>query len=318
MFPVGGIIVLHKSQRSEALTERNEGQIDPFDPPKAHLLGMVLVGLFLNGTIAEWLPAAVVFCLTSWFVISRKRAAPAQVFRLNPVSPSVLAFPIALAVVFWSLEVLALEGVDLVTRGSVSRWGKLFPSPVDSSLPFSEIVSTCILVPVAEEMFWRGFFSYALRRLGTGWAVVLPAIFFALLHHPVGVLGAFLVGVIAGILTARHDSILPAIVFHAAGNSSMCLLTAIGNKYGGDVAEVLYYAICVSGVLLVLRIRPEIAGLWHDVKKVFRDFGSRPRFGKNFKLLFRHWSYILVVLELALTVAAIVLTTVTGEPVVTP
>jgi hypothetical protein len=51
---------------------------------------------------------------------------------------------------------------------------------------------------------------------------------------------------------------------------------------------------------------------------VFRDFGSRPRFGKNFKLLFRHWSYILVVLELALTVAAIVLTTVTGEPVVTP
>ena len=142
MFPVGGIIVLHKSQRSEALTERNEGQIDPFDPPKAHLLGMVLVGLFLNGTIAEWLPAAVVFCLTSWFVISRKRAAPAQVFRLNPVSPSVLAFPIALAVVFWSLEVLALEGVALVTRGSVSRWGKLFPSPVGSSLPFSEIVST--------------------------------------------------------------------------------------------------------------------------------------------------------------------------------
>jgi len=319
-YPFGGVAAVWDEDRlGEPLPERTEGKerpIDPFDPPKAHLLGMLLI-MFLGGVIDEWLPSTLVFCLSSWFVISRKRGAPAHVFRLNPVSPSVLAFPIALALVFWSLEVLVLEGVDLLTRGLLSHWGHLFPSPIDSRLTFSVFVTASVLVPLGEEMFWRGFFSYALRPLGTGWAVVLPAVFFALFHHPLGIPGAFLVAVIAGVLTARHDSIVPAVVFHATGNAYMCLLSAIGNRYGKDVANVLYYSICVSGALLVLKIRPEIARLWHDVKQVFRDFGSRA-FGKNFRLLFRHWSYILIVLEIALTVATVIVTTVTGEPVGIP
>jgi hypothetical protein len=156
--------------------------------------------------------------------------------------------------------------------------------------------------------------------LAPGWAAVLPADFLRPAYTiPVGVSEArFLVGVITaahtngeayGFHTARHCLPCRRELLHA------CLLTAIGNnRYGGDVAEVLYYAICVSGVLLVLKIRPELSRLWADIKQVLRDFGSRPAFAKNFRLLFKHWSYILLVLEIAFTIAFVVITTTRGTP----
>jgi membrane protease YdiL (CAAX protease family) len=300
----------------EPVTEHRERPIDPYDPAKAHLLGMLFIFLIvlINRDIGGWLPGTMLFCLASWIIISNKGASPAQVFRLNRVSPAILAFPIALALVIWSAETLVLEGIDLATGGALGRWAELFPSPMDKSLPISELLSLCIIVPITEEMYWRGFFPYALKPLGPGWAAVLPAAFFALLHHPVAIGGAFLVGLITAALTARYGSILPAIVFHATGNGYACLLTAIHNRYGAGVAEALYYAICASGVLLALKIRPELSRLWADIKQVLRDFGSRPAFAKNFRLLFKHWSYILLVLEIAFTIAFVVITTTRGTP----
>ncbi|HHX29551.1 MAG: CPBP family intramembrane glutamic endopeptidase [Bacillota bacterium] len=300
-------------------TARREEQrsIDPFDPPKAHLLGLLF--LFLTVFISPWLagqlPDIVWFCIAAWVIISQKRASPGEIFRLNKVSPGALAFPITIALILSSAEVLVLEGADWLTRGGFSQWAELFPSPVDQSLPLSEVLSVCVIVPIAEEMFFRGFFSTALRSLGTGWSVVFPAIIFALFHHPVAIGGAFIVALVAGVLTAKHDSILPAIVFHATGNAYMCLLTAVHNRFEGRASDVLYYSITVAGVLLAIKIRPELRRLWGDARQALRDFLSRPELGTKARLLFRHWSYILLALENALTIVWIVATTTRAKPI---
>ncbi len=297
--------------------EREKRPIDPFDPPKAHHLGMLILMLsvLIVPDYAGLLPDTLWFCLTAWIIIARKGASPGEVFRLNKVSPGALAFPIAVALVLSSVEVLILEGIDAATRGGMGQWAELFPSPLEDPFSLGQVLSVCIIVPIAEEMFFRGFFSSGLKALGTGWSVVFPAVIFASFHHPLAIVGAFVVALIAGLLTVKHDSVLPAIVFHATGNAYMVLLTAIGKRYGEGVADVLYYFICAAGVLLVLRIRPELARLWVDIKSALRDFVARPASRENAGRLFRHWSYILLALEILFTLVIIVAATKKGTPI---
>jgi membrane protease YdiL (CAAX protease family) len=299
------------------MEEREKRPIDPFDPPKAHHLGMlfILVSVLIAPGYADLLPDTLLFCLAAWIIMARKGASPGEVFRLNRVSPGTLAFPIAVALVLSSVEVLILEGIDAATRGGLGQWAELFPSPLENPLALGEVLSVCVIVPIAEEMFFRGFFSSGLKTLGTGWSVVFPAVIFAFFHHPLAIVGAFVVALIAGLFTARHGSILPAIVFHATGNAYMVLLTAIDKRYGERVADILYYFICAAGVLLVLRIRPELVRLWVDIKSVLRDFVARPASRENAGRLFRHWSYIILALEILFTLVIIVAATKKGTPI---
>jgi len=77
----------------------------------------------------------------------------------------------------------------------------------------------CVLVPIGEELFFRGFVFTTLRRWGVALASVLSALFFAAVHEQVvHFLPIFLLGVILALLYQRTRSLLPSIVVHAANN----------------------------------------------------------------------------------------------------
>ena len=97
--------------------------------------------------------------------------------------------------------------------------------------PIGTLVLLCAYVPLAEEVFVRGWFQTALlRRAGetrAGFAVLGSSAFFAATHlfvggGPIGttvtVAGAFLMGLIAGNLRQRSRSLLPAIGMHVVYN----------------------------------------------------------------------------------------------------
>jgi uncharacterized protein len=77
-----------------------------------------------------------------------------------------------------------------------------------------------VVAPVAEELFFRGMLYPVLRRRwGAGWAVVLNAALFALVHFiPLLLPGLFYIGLVLAWVRERSGSVIPCIVLHAIQN----------------------------------------------------------------------------------------------------
>jgi membrane protease YdiL (CAAX protease family) len=84
-------------------------------------------------------------------------------------------------------------------------------------------VLTCVVAPICEELFFRGFmFAAFARRLGPAWGAVLAGGIFGLIHAPNPVLGLIALGVLGVCLCAlywRTQSIIPCMALHALNNS---------------------------------------------------------------------------------------------------
>ena len=77
----------------------------------------------------------------------------------------------------------------------------------------------CVLVPIGEEIFFRGFIYGTLRRWGLATAVVLSALFFSAVHQQiVHSLPIFVLGVVLAVVYERTRSLLPSMVIHAVNN----------------------------------------------------------------------------------------------------
>lgn len=82
---------------------------------------------------------------------------------------------------------------------------------------------TCVVAPIAEELFFRGFLFGALRRHGLVLAVLVSGIAFGLAHvasSPIAfVVPLAALGVILALLYERTGSLYPSIALHALNNS---------------------------------------------------------------------------------------------------
>jgi membrane protease YdiL (CAAX protease family) len=83
---------------------------------------------------------------------------------------------------------------------------------------------TCVLAPLAEECFFRGFLFRALaERFGLVWGVLLGGAIFGLVHWPGGSLESVMVLAVLGamlcLMVYYTASLLPCIIMHASFNS---------------------------------------------------------------------------------------------------
>lgn len=78
----------------------------------------------------------------------------------------------------------------------------------------------CVVVPIGEEVFFRGFVYGGLRgRWGAAAALVVSSLFFSVVHlQLVHGFPIFLLGVIFALVYERTGSLVPAIVAHAVNN----------------------------------------------------------------------------------------------------
>lgn len=89
----------------------------------------------------------------------------------------------------------------------------------------------CVLVPVGEEIFFRGFIYGTLRRWGLATAVVLSALFFSAVHQQiVHFLPIFVLGVVLALVYERTRSLLPSMLIHAVNNVVAILSVYYGWK----------------------------------------------------------------------------------------
>ena len=89
------------------------------------------------------------------------------------------------------------------------------------------ILSIAILVPIMEELMFRGFVLDVASEAYSRWvAIIISAILFALIHplYPLSVLNAFWAGIIYGYLRIRTNSLWPPILLHSLWNAHIILL----------------------------------------------------------------------------------------------
>jgi membrane protease YdiL (CAAX protease family) len=120
----------------------------------------------------------------------------------------------------------------------------------------------CVLAPVVEEFFFRGFmFGVFIRRMPLLWAALLDGLVFGLGHAPAApiqliALGAFGVGLC--LLYWRTQSIIPCMALHALNNSITFGVTKDLDAGLFAAVVVLSVGTVIAGGTAVSR-RPEVA-----------------------------------------------------------
>ena len=146
-------------------------------------------------------------------------------------SARTVALGVGLGVAVWLLSRVLIVVYVAVTGDTSDPQAALtlFSGPVAAALV---IVLGGLVVPLGEELLFRGLAYPVLRRLGRVLAIVLTAGVFALAHGlNVVFAAAFLLGVVNAVLYERTGSIWPAVASHATFNTiSFVLVLAVGGQ----------------------------------------------------------------------------------------
>ena len=94
---------------------------------------------------------------------------------------------------------------------------------------WSSFLVTAVFAPVFEEWLCRGMVLRALlTKIKPGWAIVVSALFFAVLHlNPWQALNAFILGVVMGYVYYRTGSLLLTMLIHFVNNATAVILSQI-------------------------------------------------------------------------------------------
>ena len=86
-----------------------------------------------------------------------------------------------------------------------------------------QFLSVGFVAPVMEEILFRGCILSTLKKEMHPWiAIVISAALFAVAHGtPIGIMYAFILGLIMGWLAVTFKSIVPTILFHMAYNCTL-------------------------------------------------------------------------------------------------
>ena len=130
--------------------------------------------------------------------------------------------------------------------------------------PFwSSFLLTAIFAPVFEEWLCRGMVLRGLlSKLKPGWAIVISALFFAVIHmNPWQALNAFVIGLVMGYVYYKTGSLLLTMLIHFVNNGSCVVMGQIpalqDYDYWIDMMDRTTYVLCyVVGVIVL------IACLW--------------------------------------------------------
>ena len=83
------------------------------------------------------------------------------------------------------------------------------------------VVLSCVIGPIAEELFFRGvLFAAARQHLSRGWAILASGAAFSLIHtNPVGFLPILVIGSLLAYLYERTGSLAAPIAVHMLHNT---------------------------------------------------------------------------------------------------
>ena len=112
--------------------------------------------------------------------------------------------------------------------------------PTDTSAFVLSLISTVILAPVFEEIFYRGIVMTNLCRVSKRFAIIVSALIFGLAHGNIYqfMLG-FLVGMVFAYIDIRMKSIIPSMIVHAVINGHTYLYDLMPDTENAETIQLI-------------------------------------------------------------------------------
>ena len=151
---------------------------------------------------------------------------------------------IQLLCVFLGVQLLT-EPIFLLLEKSFNLFGYSVMSSIEDatmgSLTLSMFLYAVVLGPVAEEVVYRGFVLFEIKKYGKVYAILISAFLFGLMHEniPQSVF-AFMVGIILGYVAMEY-SIWWAILLHIINNGLSDLLYYLTGNFSAGVQDGICY-----------------------------------------------------------------------------
>lgn len=202
-----------------------------------YLMISVVLALALQDAVTPGSTALALVAIAVAGVAALGAFALAAVVRVR----SLAAFGVRRTTVRWLLLGLAGGALAwLVNRGIIVGYvllsgdgsnpqASLVPGITGGGLGIAlTLLLASVLVPIGEELLFRGVVTTALGRYGVWVAVLVSALVFALAHGISIVLpAAFVLGVVNALLLRRSGSVWPGVVAHGLNNALVFGIAAI-------------------------------------------------------------------------------------------
>lgn len=129
-----------------------------------------------------------------------------------------LLIGIMLALLYWQFDQWLIQTLKPARQiNEIANW----QNSIKGYWIFTAALSSVLLAPLFEELFFRGLMLSTLQRLVSDWlAIVISALLFAMVHWSwPEFISLFSVGVIYGWLTIKSNSLIPALLAHVIHNA---------------------------------------------------------------------------------------------------
>lgn len=143
---------------------------------------------------------------------------------------------------------------------------------IDPNNMWFTVLMLCFLIPIVEEIAFRGFAQRILHHAFLPWtAVVLQGLIFGIFHaNALQTIYTFATGLIIGYIYMKTQNLWASIVFHMAYNGANFLLDGLIRLFGGNVeVSALVLALMAAGgtTLALLFVRSIKGTVTADTQK---------------------------------------------------
>lgn len=164
--------------------------------------------------------------------------------------------PVGFTVMYGYLLILAAGIVNNLILTAISLTGIKF-APRELAIPEGAaagvlyFIYICILPPVLEEIFLRGYVLNALKGYGQTFAVITSSVCFALMHSSLENFPVyFACGILLALVYLTFDSLLPAMALHCLNNSISFFLAYFRQRVNAISALSMTVYIYISVLIL--------------------------------------------------------------------
>jgi membrane protease YdiL (CAAX protease family) len=150
----------------------------------------------------------------------------------------------------------------LLRRLGLSSGGVEISIPHEPGKLSLYLLNIALLPAVLEEMAFRGFLLQSLRPYGDGFALMISAFLFSLVHaNPVQMPNAFLLGLVIGYFVLYTGSLWTGMLIHLANNLMVLLLVTftdgLNEQAGLAVTLTVYGVYLLSGIAAAVYLTRE-------------------------------------------------------------
>ena len=199
-------------------------------------------------------------------VLFRKNFFERLYFNKTTVSLALISFVAGFSLQIPIGDIISFVEKARIMPDAIQKYSEMMESIMSGQNFILEILLTGILVPIIEEIMYRGLVFDQLRKnLPLSLALIIQALIFGLIHlNMVQGTYAFMIGILLGVALIRSRSIILPIAIHMGTNLSGVILSKFQNEIGNTAEMIMRISsyvlapVCIVLIFIITINKPHI------------------------------------------------------------